>query len=84
MTSPIEHQLKKRDSINAIVCPTARAVAQKIKDRADEGMVRFGKTIDENDKTTVEWIREAQEELLDATIYLEKVAQTLEKLGVKW
>lgn len=84
MTSPVEHQLKKRDSINAIKCNVARAVAQRVKDRADVGMKTYGMIIDENDKSLVQWVREAQDELLDAVVYLEKVAQTLEKLNVKW
>ena len=41
--------------------------------RAIKGKNRYGVTMDRNDLSFVEWIIHLQEELMDATIYLEKL-----------
>jgi hypothetical protein len=43
--------------------------------RANVGFQKYGKTMDRNDLTIDEWITHMQEELMDATLYLEKIKQ---------
>ena len=49
------------------------AVVAKIDARAAKGLSNYGVTMDREDLTTLEWLTHLQEELLDATIYVEKV-----------
>lgn len=75
-SNPCESQfvkdLWKRD---AIVCN----VLQRIKDRANLGMLKYGVTMERDDVSTVEWLRHAQEEAMDLAIYLERVISDMEK-----
>lgn len=41
--------------------------------RAKKGKERYGTTMDRNDLSFVEWLIHLQEELMDATIYIEKL-----------
>ncbi len=41
--------------------------------RAIKGKNRYGVTMDRNDLSFLEWLTHLQEELMDATIYLEKL-----------
>lgn len=51
------------------------SVIKKIKQRADFGREKYGTTLDRNDLNISNWITHAQEELMDATLYLEKLKQ---------
>jgi hypothetical protein len=42
-------------------------------------MIKFGLTIKKNNKPTLSWIEDTQEELLDATIYLERLKNDFKK-----
>jgi len=46
-----------------------------IDERAERGASKYGVTMERDDLTVREWIRHTQEELLDATIYLEKILE---------
>jgi hypothetical protein len=41
------------------------------------GKEKYNNTLDRNDFTVVEWINNAQEELMDGILYLEKLKKTL-------
>lgn len=45
--------------------------------RAVKGKAKYGNTLDRQDLSTLEWIRHAQEELMDGILYLEKLKKTL-------
>jgi len=45
--------------------------------RAAKGKDKYGHTLDRRDLSTLEWIRHAQEELMDGILYLEKLKKTL-------
>jgi len=45
--------------------------------RATQGKEKYGHTLDRQDLSTLEWIRHAQEELMDGILYLEKLKKTL-------
>ena len=60
-----------------------RSVMQKYIERSLVGKKKYGTTLDREDLTTVEWINHTQEELMDATLYLEKLKKTLIEKGLK-
>lgn len=55
--------------------PIIEAVLNKIKSRADVGMVKYGVSMHGNDGSTLYWLRHAQEEAMDLANYLEKLIQ---------
>lgn len=71
-TSPMtkENEVEKLDSI-------VTAVLQKYTERSRIGKQKYGTTLDRDDLTIVDWVNHTQEELMDATLYLEKLKQTL-------
>ena len=54
-------------------------VIDRIAKRSDAGIKKFGCTMLESKKPTIAWIDDAQEELADAIIYLEKFKHILKE-----
>ncbi len=54
-----------------------RAVIQQFMDRASFGKKKYGTDLDRTDLSTLDWIQHAQEEHMDAILYLEKLKQVL-------
>lgn len=58
--------------------PIIDTVINRILARSDAGIETYGMTMGENNtKSVVQWISDAQEELMDAVVYLEKVKRIL-------
>ena len=53
--------------------PIVRAVTNRFHARSAEGIVSYGCTMADNPAPTLEWINHAQEELMDAILYLERL-----------
>ena len=51
------------------------SVIEQFKQRADLGMKKYGTNMDRTDLSILEWIQHAQEEHMDAILYLEKMKQ---------
>lgn len=43
-----------------------------------KGLSKYGVTVDDAQLPTVEWIRHAQEELVDCLVYLEKLKERIQ------
>ena len=54
-----------------------KSVVSSYKERSRVGIKKYNKTMDRNDLSTSEWLQHIQEELMDATLYIEKLKQTL-------
>lgn len=54
-----------------------RAVIESFIARAELGKQKYGKTLDRTDLSVADWIQHAQEEHMDAILYLEKLKQML-------
>jgi len=59
--------------------PTVNVVLASIIKRSNAGMIKFKGSIHDNPKPPIEWITDAQEELADAIIYLERLKEGLAK-----
>ena len=53
------------------------AVIEKFKSRAAVGKAKYGTDLDRKDLSILEWIQHAQEEHMDAILYLEKLKKEL-------
>jgi len=54
------------------------SVINKFKSRSDVGIKKYNKTLDREDLNKLEWLTHLQEELMDATLYIEKLKKELD------
>lgn len=54
-----------------------RAIVAKFQIRSELGKKKYGTDLDRTDLSVVDWITHAQDEHMDAILYLEKLKQTL-------
>jgi hypothetical protein len=60
--------------------PIVLSVMAKYYERSQVGIKKYGTMLNREDLTTVEWLTHLQEELMDATLYIERLKQEYEKL----
>ena len=51
------------------------AVCEKIRNRAELGLAKYGTTLERTDLSTLEWLIHAQDEAMDLCNYLEVLIQ---------
>jgi hypothetical protein len=56
-----------------------RSVLHKFIERSSFGKKKYGTDLDRDDLSLLDWIQHTQEELMDATLYLEKLKKTVLK-----
>lgn len=54
------------------------SVRQRLLDRSQLGLVKYGVTTERDDLDLVAWLRHLQEELLDAAVYVEAAIKRIE------
>jgi hypothetical protein len=62
--------IKSQDTDSVVM-----SVIKQFKGRADFGMKKYGVNLDRNDLSMLDWLQHAQEEHMDAILYLEKIKQ---------
>ena len=55
------------------------SVCNKILKRAEVGKNKYGVTMERTDLDELQWLKHAQEEAFDLSVYLEKIIQDKEK-----
>ena len=53
------------------------SVIEQFKQRSNIGINKYGVTLDREDLSTLEWLQHLQEELMDATLYVQKLKEKL-------
>lgn len=53
------------------------AVLTKYYDRSKQGQKKYGTNLDRKDIDLIGWLNHLQEELMDATLYIEKLKKTI-------
>lgn len=71
--------LDEAKSIRSFDDPIVEQVVNKFDTRSNVGIQKYGTTLDENKATLVEWLNHLQEELMDATLYIQKLKSDLDK-----
>jgi len=61
-------ELKPKDTI-------VESVIEQFKQRSEVGIKKYNTTLDRTDLTRLEWLQHLQEELFDASLYIEKLKQ---------
>ena len=64
-------------------------VITQLRDREEQGMSKYGVNTERKDLSTLEWLQHLQEELMDATVYIEKLKSEMEEMkdemsGMQW
>jgi len=49
------------------------SLVKKYQERSEVGIKKYGTTLDRNDLNTLDWLKHLQEELMDASLYIEKL-----------
>ena len=52
-------------------------VVKQLRDREEEGLLKYGVNTERTDLSTLEWLQHLQEELMDASVYIEKLKHQL-------
>ena len=50
-----------------------QAVIEAYKERSKVGIEKYGKTMEREDLSALDWLQHLQEELMDATLYIESL-----------
>jgi len=70
---------KNTDKININMKDSiVNSVLMQFKERSSVGIEKYGTTLDRQDLSALEWLKHLQEELMDATLYIEKLKQEYE------
>jgi succinate dehydrogenase flavin-adding protein (antitoxin of CptAB toxin-antitoxin module) len=54
-----------------------QSVINKFAERSEIGLKKYGTTLERNDLKLIDWLTNLQEELMDATLYCEKLKEIL-------
>jgi hypothetical protein len=57
-------------------------VITQLRDREEQGMSKYGVNTERTDLTTIEWLQHLQEELMDASVYIEKLKNEMKETRV--
>ena len=54
-------------------------VVEQLRWRAEKGLLKYGVTTERKDLSTIEWLQHLQEELMDASVYIEKLKREIKE-----
>ena len=60
--------------------PVVQSVVNKFVDRSDVGFAKYGKTMRDDQSDVFVWLNHLQEELMDATLYLQRLKEEISDL----
>lgn len=60
--------------------PVVQSVVNKFVDRSDVGFAKYGKTLRDDQSDIFAWLNHLQEELMDATLYLQRLKEEISAL----
>lgn len=60
--------------------PVVQCVVNKFVDRSDVGFAKYGKTLRDDQSDIFVWLNHLQEELMDATLYLQRLKEEISTL----
>jgi hypothetical protein len=55
-------------------------VCQKLQERAEIGLKKYNTTMEREDLSAEEWLVHLQEELMDATVYIQKILHDIQRI----
>lgn len=58
--------------------PIVESVVNQFRKRSNVGVAKYGTTLEENKASLLEWLQHLQEELMDATLYVERLKKEIQ------
>ena len=62
--------------------PILLRVLAKYYERSETGIKKYGRTLDRDDLSFLDWLTHLQEELMDATLYIEKLKKEAQRKSI--
>ena len=60
-------------------------VITQLRDREEEGLRKYGVNTERTDLSPLQWLQHLQEELMDASVYIEKLKSEMQDMaGMEW
>lgn len=56
-----------------------QSVIDHLQRRSDEGLIKYGVTLERDDLNFIQWLVHLQQEMMDASLYIEKLKSELEE-----
>jgi hypothetical protein len=75
----LKEEAKSREMKQKVEDPIVLKVMAKYYERSQAGIEKYGKTLDRDDLELTDWLTHLQEELMDATLYIEKIKSDIKK-----
>jgi hypothetical protein len=69
----IVQRMKDKERKHNTMDKNVERVITQLRDREEEGLRKYGVNTERTDLTTLEWLQHLQEELMDASVYIEKL-----------
>lgn len=66
------------ENTDSIKDSIVQRVINQFKERSEAGIKKYNTTLERNDLNTLQWLTHLQEELMDATLYIERLKQEYE------
>ena len=85
----IVQRMKDKERKHNTMDKNVEKVITQLRDREEEGLRKYGVNTERTDLTSLEWLQHLQEELMDASVYIEKLKSDMketqaEMSGMKW
>jgi|TARA_B110000438_G_scaffold301212_1_gene355540 hypothetical protein len=69
----IVQRMKDKERKHNTMDKNVENVVKQLRDREEEGLQKYGVNTERKDLTTLQWLQHLQEELMDASVYIEKL-----------
>jgi hypothetical protein len=69
----IVQRMKDKERKHNTMDKNVEKVITQLRDREEEGLRKYGVNTERKDLSTLEWLQHLQEELMDASVYIEKL-----------
>lgn len=85
----IVQRMKDKERKHNTMDKNVEKVITQLRDREEEGLRKYGVNTERTDLTSLEWLQHLQEELMDASVYIEKLKSDMKETqaemnGMKW
>ena len=85
----IVQRMKDKERKHNTMDKNVENVVKQLRDREEEGLRKYGVNTERTDLTSLEWLQHLQEELMDASVYIEKLKSDMKETqaemnGMKW
>ena len=75
----IVQRMKDKERKHNTMDKNVENVVKQLRDREEEGLQKYGVNTERKDLTTLQWLQHLQEELMDASVYIEKLKNEMKK-----